>query len=115
MADSSFDVVSKVDRQEVDNALNQAAKELSTRFDFRGTDTSIAWQGEEAITITSSTEERVKAAVDVFKEKLIRRDISMKGFDAGELLVTPRTMGTRDLMGAIFGDVVVSPPSDAPM
>ena len=84
MADSSFDVVSKVDRQEVDNALNQAAKELSTRFDFRGTDTHIEWQGEEAITITSSTEERVKAAVDVFKEKLIRRDISMKAFDAGD-------------------------------
>ena len=49
MADSSFDVVSKVDRQEVDNALNQAAKELSTRFDFRGTDTTIEWQGEEGI------------------------------------------------------------------
>ena len=48
-----FDVVSKVDRQEVDNALNQAAKELATRFDFRGTDTSIAWQGEETIAITS--------------------------------------------------------------
>ena len=64
MADSSFDVVSKVDRQEVDNALNQAAKELSTRFDFRGTDTSIAWKGEEVIELTSSTEERVKAAVD---------------------------------------------------
>ena len=84
MADSSFDVVSKVDRQEVDNALNQAAKELSTRFDFRGTDTSIAWKGEEAVEIVSSTEERVKAAVDVFKEKLVRRDISMKAFDAGD-------------------------------
>ena len=84
MADSSFDIVSKVDRQEVDNALNQAAKELATRFDFRGTDTTIAWKGEEAIELVSSTEERVKAAVDVFKEKLIRRDISMKAFDAGE-------------------------------
>ena len=84
MADSSFDVVSKVDRQEVDNALNQAAKELSTRFDFRGTDTSIAWKGDEVIELTSSTEERVKAAVDVFKEKLVRRDISMKAFDAGD-------------------------------
>ncbi|MBU9766625.1 YajQ family cyclic di-GMP-binding protein [Mycobacterium sp. TNTM28] len=84
MADSSFDVVSKVDRQEVDNALNQAAKELSTRFDFRGTDTSIAWKGDEVIELTSSTEERVKAAVDVFKEKLVRRGISMKAFDAGE-------------------------------
>jgi uncharacterized protein YajQ (UPF0234 family) len=84
MADSSFDVVSKLDRQEVDNALNQAAKELGTRYDFRGTDTKIAWKGDEAIELTSSTEERVKAAVDVFKEKLIRRDISLKAFDAGE-------------------------------
>ena len=84
MADSSFDIVSKVDRQEVDNALNQAAKELSTRFDFRGTDTTIEWKGEETIEIVSSTEERAKAAVDVFKEKLIRRDISMKAFDADD-------------------------------
>src|SRR5690606_12723598 len=84
MADSSFDVVSKVDRQEVDNALNQAAKELATRFDFRGTDTSIAWKGDDAVEITSSTEERLKAAVDVFKEKLGRRDISIKAFEAGE-------------------------------
>ena len=84
MADSSFDIVSKVDRQEVDNALNQAAKELATRFDFRGTDTTIAWKGEENIELVSSTEERVRAAVDVFKEKLIRREISMKAFDAGD-------------------------------
>ena len=84
MADSSFDIVSKFDRQEVDNALNQAAKELSTRFDFRGTDTIIAWKGDEVIEIVSSIEERAKAAVDVFKEKLIRRDISMKVFDAGD-------------------------------
>jgi uncharacterized protein YajQ (UPF0234 family) len=84
MADSSFDVVSKVDRQEVDNALNQAAKELANRFDFRGTDTKIAWKGDDTIELSSSTEERVKAAVDVFKEKLIRRDISMKAFEAGE-------------------------------
>src|SRR5690625_5016219 len=84
MADSSFDIVSKVDRQEVDNAVNQAAKELATRFDFRGTDTTIAWKGEAAIELTSSTEERVKAAVDVFKEKLVRRDISMKAFEVGE-------------------------------
>ena len=91
MADSSFDVVSKLDRQEVDNALNQAAKELGTRFDFRGTDTKIAWKGDEAIELTSSTEERVKAAVDVFKEKLIRRDISMKAFDAGDPQASGKT------------------------
>ncbi|WP_319434756.1 YajQ family cyclic di-GMP-binding protein [Mycobacterium sp. RTGN5] len=91
MADSSFDIVSKIDRQEVDNALNQAAKELSTRFDFRGTETTIAWKGDEGIEIVSSTEERVKAAVDVFKEKLIRRDISMKAFDAGEPQASGKT------------------------
>jgi cyclic-di-GMP-binding protein len=91
MADSSFDVVSKVDRQEVDNALNQAAKELATRFDFRGTDTRIEWSGDETIVLTSSTEERVKAAIDVFKEKLIRRNISMKAFDAGEPTASGKT------------------------
>src|SRR5271163_2963272 len=91
MADSSFDIVSKIDRQEVDNALNQAAKELATRFDFRGTETKIAWKGDETIEITSSTEERAKAAVDVFKEKLIRRDISLKAFDADEPQASGKT------------------------
>ena len=91
MADSSFDIVSKFDRQEVDNALNQAAKELGTRFDFRGTDTTIEWKGEEAIEIVSSTEDRVKAAIDVFIEKLVRRDISMKAFEAGDILPSGKT------------------------
>jgi cyclic-di-GMP-binding protein len=84
VADSSFDVVSKVDRQEVDNALHQAEKELNSRYDFKGTDASIAWSGEEAIVLTANAEERVQAALDVFKEKLIRRDISLKAFDAGD-------------------------------
>ena len=84
MADPSFDVVSKVDRQEVDNALNQAGKELGTRFDFRGTGTTINWAGEEAIAIESETEERALAAVEVFKEKLIKRSISLKAFEADE-------------------------------
>ena len=78
MADSSFDVVSKVDRQEVDNALNQAGKELSQRFDFRGTNATIAWAGEEGVTLAADTEERVSAALEVFKEKLIKRSISLK-------------------------------------
>jgi len=84
VADPSFDVVSKVDRQEVDNAVNQAAKELSQRFDFRGTNASVAWAGEEAVTLQADTEERVRAALDVFKEKLVRRGISMKAFNAGD-------------------------------
>jgi uncharacterized protein YajQ (UPF0234 family) len=88
-ASPSFDIVSKVDRQEVDNAFHQAEKELSTRFDFRGTGTTIAKSGEENVTITSETEERVAAALDVFKEKLIKRNISLKSLDAGE----PRQSG----------------------
>ncbi|GAB2484352.1 YajQ family nucleotide-binding protein [Jatrophihabitans fulvus] len=84
MADPSFDIVSKIDRQEVDNALNQAAKELGTRFDFRGVNASVEWSGELGVTIKADTEERCKAALEVFKEKLVKRDISMKAFDAGE-------------------------------
>ena len=84
MADSSFDIVSKVDHQEVDNALNQAGKELAQRFDFRGTNASIAWAGEDGVTLQADTEERVTAALEVFKEKLIKRGISLKSLDAGE-------------------------------
>ena len=85
MADtSSFDVVSKVDRQEVDNALNQTAKELAQRFDFRGTNAEISWAGDEAVTLKADTEDRVKAALDVFKEKLVKRQLSLKSLDAGE-------------------------------
>jgi uncharacterized protein YajQ (UPF0234 family) len=84
MADASFDVVSKVDRQEVDNALNQAGKELSQRFDFRGTNATISWAGDEAVTLQADTEERVTAALEVFKEKLIKRSISLKVLDADE-------------------------------
>jgi uncharacterized protein YajQ (UPF0234 family) len=84
MPDPSFDIVSKVDRQEVDNALNQAAKELAQRFDFRGTNASIEWSGELGVTIKADTEERAKAALDVFRSKLVKRSISMKALDAGE-------------------------------
>ncbi|MBX6748746.1 MAG: YajQ family cyclic di-GMP-binding protein [Micromonosporaceae bacterium] len=85
MADtSSFDIVSKVDRQEVDNALNQTAKELAQRFDFRGVNASIAWAGDQAVTLKADTEDRVKAALDVFKEKLVKRQISLKSLDAGD-------------------------------
>jgi uncharacterized protein YajQ (UPF0234 family) len=84
MADSSFDIVSKVDRQEVDNALNQTAKELSQRFDFKNTGAGIEWKGELAIELTANTEERVRAALEVFREKLVKRSISLKSLDAGD-------------------------------
>ncbi|WP_029136177.1 YajQ family cyclic di-GMP-binding protein [Nakamurella lactea] len=91
MADPSFDVVSKVDHQEADNALNQAGKELSQRFDFRGTDTTIAWAGEDGVTITSATEERCTAAIEVFKEKLIKRGISLRSLEIGEPQASGKT------------------------
>jgi hypothetical protein len=84
MADSSFDVVSKVDRQEVDNALQQAAKEIGTRFDFRGVGASIAWSGQENVEIRANSEERAKAVLDVFKDKLVKRKVSLKSLDPGE-------------------------------
>ncbi|HJE92049.1 MAG TPA: YajQ family cyclic di-GMP-binding protein [Dietzia timorensis] len=83
-SESSFDVVSEYDRQEVDNAVNQAAKEIGNRYDFRGTDTSIEWKGEEVVEIYANAEERTQAAKDVFIEKLVRRGISMKTVDFGE-------------------------------
>jgi uncharacterized protein YajQ (UPF0234 family) len=81
---SSFDIVSKVDHQEVDNALKQTAKELSQRFDFRGTNAAISWAGDDGVTIQAETEDRVKAALDVFKEKLVKRQVSLKALDAGD-------------------------------
>ncbi|MGW4974516.1 YajQ family cyclic di-GMP-binding protein [Streptomyces albidoflavus] len=83
MADSSFDIVSKVERQEVDNALNQAAKEISQRYDFRNVGASITWSGEK-ILMEANSEERVNAILDVFQSKLIKRGISLKALDAGE-------------------------------
>ena len=88
MADPSFDVVSKVDRQEVDNALNQAAKEASTRYDFKGTGAEIAWSGE-SIVIRANSEERCTALLDVFKEKLVKRSVSLKALTSSE----PRPAG----------------------
>ena len=98
MADSSFDIVSKVDRQEADNALNQAAKELAQRFDFKNTGTTIEWKGELAVEITSGTEERAKAALEVFREKIIKRGLSLKSFEADD----PRSSGKEYKISGTF-------------
>ncbi|PPK97515.1 hypothetical protein CLV92_10345 [Kineococcus xinjiangensis] len=87
-SESSFDVVSKVDRQEVDNALNQAAKEISQRYDFKGTDAEVRWSGE-TILMRANSEDRVNAVLDVLQTKLIKRGISLKALDACE----PRPSG----------------------
>ncbi|QCB92871.1 YajQ family cyclic di-GMP-binding protein [Cellulomonas shaoxiangyii] len=82
-SESSFDVVSKVDRQEVDNALNQAAKEIAQRYDFKGVGASVAWSGESILMVANSSE-RVLAVLDVLQSKLIKRGISLKSLDTGD-------------------------------
>ena len=83
MADSSFDVVSKVDRQEVDNALNQAAKEVAQRYDFKNVGASIVWSGD-AIKMEANSADRVLAILDVLETKLVKRGISLKALDLGD-------------------------------
>jgi cyclic-di-GMP-binding protein len=84
MPDASFDVVAKVNMQEVDNALNQARKEVSQRFDFKNTGTSLAWSGDDLIVVVSKTDQRALAAVEVFKDKLVRRSVPLKALEATE-------------------------------
>ena len=82
-SESSFDVVSKIDKQEVANALNQAQKELSQRYDFKGVGAEVDFSGEK-ILMKANSEERVKAVLDVLQSKLVKRGISLKSLDAGE-------------------------------
>ena len=89
MADSSFDIVSKLDHQEIDNALNHAQRELTQRFDFKNTCATIEWSGDQAVEITANAEDRALAVLDVFKDKLIKRNQSLKILDAGD----PRQSG----------------------
>lgn len=84
MAESSFDIEAGVDRQEVDNAINQAAREVGTRFDFRDTDTVIAWAGEEAIQVESASEDRARAALEVLRDKCVKRKVSLKALDIAD-------------------------------
>ncbi|GLB67563.1 YajQ family cyclic di-GMP-binding protein [Arthrobacter mangrovi] len=81
--ESSFDVVSKVDKQEIANALNQAQKELAQRYDFKGVGAEVDFSGEK-ILMKANSEERVKAVLDVLQSKLVKRGISLKSLDAGE-------------------------------
>jgi uncharacterized protein YajQ (UPF0234 family) len=80
----TFDVVSQVDMQEVRNAVDQAERELTTRFDFKGTGSTVELAGQE-LTLRSSTEDRLKALVQVLEEKFVRRKISLKALDFGKL------------------------------
>ncbi len=101
MADSSFDIVSKVDHQEAENALNQARKEIEQRYDFKGTGASVEWSGEQVL-IKANTEERAKAVLDVFQSKLIRRGISLKSLDTGEDGPEPKPSGKEYRLEALI-------------
>lgn len=83
MADSSFDIVSKVDDMEVQNAMGQAQKEIQQRYDFKNVGASLEFSGEK-ILMKASAEERVKAVLEVFEQKLIKRGISLRSLDAGK-------------------------------
>lgn len=80
----SFDVVSQVDMQEVRNAVDQSMREISNRYDFKGTDTKVTL-GEEGIAVESASDGRVDAAVDALKTKLVRRNVSLKSLGGGEI------------------------------
>jgi uncharacterized protein YajQ (UPF0234 family) len=80
----SFDVVSEVDMQEVRNAVDQAQREVATRFDFKDTGSSIEFSGDE-LKLHSSSEDRMKALVQVIEEKFVRRQVSLKSIDYGKL------------------------------
>jgi cyclic-di-GMP-binding protein len=79
----SFDIVSKVQWNEVDNALNQAQKEIAQRFDFKDTGTELE-KTSEGLSVRSSSEDRARAAVGVLQEKLVKRKVSLKFFDVGD-------------------------------
>lgn len=83
MADSSFDIVSKVDKMEAENAVNQAQKEVAQRYDFKGVGASIEWSGEKLL-LKASAEERVKAVLEVLESKMIKRGIGVRSLDTGE-------------------------------
>jgi uncharacterized protein YajQ (UPF0234 family) len=80
----TFDVVSEVDEQEVKNAVDQAQREIATRFDFKGTDSTIEL-GTGELTLRSSTEDRLRAVVQVLEEKLVKRGVSLKALEYGKV------------------------------
>lgn len=91
----SFDVVSKVQWNEIDNALAQASKELAQRFDFQGTGASVE-KTPEGLLLLASTEDRIKAAYKVVEDKLVKRKVSLKHIDAGDVATGPK--GTKKLL-----------------
>ena len=80
----SFDIVSEVDRQELKNAIDQAQREIATRFDFKNTDSSIE-QKDLVLTLRTASEDRLRALKLLLEEKLVKRQVSLKGLDWGKI------------------------------
>ena len=85
MTENSFDVVSKVDAQEVLNAVQQALKEVHQRFDLKGSKSDIQLEGKEALVLTSSDDYKLKAVNDVLQQKLVKRGVSLKALTYGAI------------------------------
>ena len=85
MPDNSFDIVSKIDPQEVSNAIQQALKEIHTRFDLKDSKSRIELEGKDAILLHSADEFKMKAVNDVFQQKLVKRGVPLKGLTYGPL------------------------------
>ena len=83
----SFDIVSEIDKQEIDNAINQAIKELATRFDFKGSKATIEWNEKDSkIVLHSKDEFKLKSVIDILQNKLIKRNVPTKGLTYAELI-----------------------------
>ena len=81
----SFDIVSKVDEQEVDNAVNQAIKEMQQRFDFKGTKSEIKWEKKEEMTIIADSDAKLNTVIDILQNKCVKRGVSRKSLDYGKV------------------------------
>ncbi len=79
--DFSFDVVSKLNLQEVENAVHQANKEMQTRFDFKGSISRIDWDKKEVLTLYSDDEQKLKSVIDILQSKLVKRGVSLQALD----------------------------------
>jgi len=80
----SFDIVSKTDVQEVDNAVNQAIKEMQQRYDFKGTKSEIKWEKKEEITVLADDDGKLRSILDILQTKLVKRGVSLKSLDYGK-------------------------------
>jgi uncharacterized protein YajQ (UPF0234 family) len=90
-SENSFDIVSKFDLQEMNNAINQAEKEIANRFDFKGSKSSLKLE-KEALIIVSDDEYKLKSVIDILQGKMVKRGLSLKNVDYGK--IEPASMGT---------------------